>query len=297
MTAMKILIVAPNWIGDTVAAQPLFMRLKAVYPKSEIHALAPAWVAPALRAMPEITSVIDSPFGHGELKLIKRWRLARSLRARGFDAAYVLPNSAKSALIPWMAGIPQRIGFKGEARYGLINSRHLLDEKALPLQVERYAQLAEPLGMPLARPLPNPRLRVDEASAKRTLAVLGLENEARPVVFCPGAEFGPAKRWPETHFAELARTLQERGIPVWILGSRKDAEMGYDLFPAFHKKERTFVQTLIKTVFIAGFKYSGISITRKLLYRDFKINFKTNPTMVVINIPNRYMAINTNPCA
>ena len=139
----RVLIVAPAWIGDAVMAQPLFMRLKERSPGLTLDALAPAWVAPVLRRMAEISEIIDNPFAHGELALSARYRLARQLSARGYRRAYVLPNSLKSALIPWLAGIPQRVGFTGESRYGLINQRHTLDPAALPKMVERFAQLAE----------------------------------------------------------------------------------------------------------------------------------------------------------
>lgn len=145
---MKALIVAPSWIGDAVLAQPLFMRLRERTPGLELHALAPRWVAPVLLRMPEISSVIDNPFGHGQLQLGARWQLGRALAAHGFDRAYVLPNSLKSALIPFMAGIPERIGFTGESRIGLINRRHTLDKTLLPEMAERFAQLAEPVGAP-----------------------------------------------------------------------------------------------------------------------------------------------------
>lgn len=227
---MRILIIAPSWIGDTVAAQPLFMRLRQKFPDARIDVLAPAWVAAVLRAMPEIDGdILDNPFAHGQLRLRARWALARSLVPRGYAAAYVLPNSLKSALIPFMAGIPQRVGFTGESRCGLVNRRHTLDKAALPLQVERYAILAEEPGDALPRPLPNPRLQVDRQAVAATLAQLGLSDAPAPVVFCPGAEFGPAKRWPETHYAALARALAAQGTPVWLLGSKKDAPVGDEI--------------------------------------------------------------------
>ncbi|MEN3112232.1 lipopolysaccharide heptosyltransferase II [Uliginosibacterium paludis] len=224
---MRILIIAPSWIGDTVAAQTLFLRLAQRHPDARIDALAPPWVAAVLHAMPQINGeVLDNPFAHGQLRLKDRWKLARALRQRGYDAAYVLPNSLKSALIPFLAGIPQRIGFTGESRYGLINVRHALNTSDTPLQVERYAVLAEKPGTPLPRPYPLPALSVDRDACDRTLAALGLSAAPAPVVFCPGAEFGPAKRWPEKHFAALAGELATQGIPVWLLGSKKDATVG-----------------------------------------------------------------------
>ena len=228
--APRLLIVAPSWIGDTVAAHPLFMRLRALYPRAVMDALAPPWVAAVLTAMPEINGeVLDNPFAHGQLRLKDRWRLARLLRTRGYAAAYVLPNSLKSALIPLFAGIPKRVGFTGESRYGLINVRHTLDKAATPLQVERYAILAEVPGAPLPRPLPNPRLATDPSAITATLGNLGLASTPQPVIFCPGAEFGPAKRWPEKHFAALAQKLAQEGTPVWLLGSKKDAPVGEEI--------------------------------------------------------------------
>jgi heptosyltransferase-2 len=219
---MKALIVAPSWIGDTIMAQPLFARLHAKHPGLQLDALAPRWVAPVLRRMDEIAEVVDSPFGHGQLSLRARWRLARQLAARGYDAAYVLPNSLKSALPPFMAGIPRRVGFTGESRYGLINVRHTLDKAALPLMVERFAQLAEPPGAPLLRPVLHPKIRSTAADQEKTLSELKLERPPRIAAFCPGAEYGPAKRWPAAHFAVLARMLAGAGYAVWLFGSPKD---------------------------------------------------------------------------
>ncbi len=219
---MKALIVAPSWIGDTIMAQPLFARLHAGQPGLQLDAMAPRWVAPVLHRMAEIAEVVDSPFGHGQLSLKARWRLARQLAARHYDAVYVLPNSLKSALVPFMAGIPRRVGFTGESRYGLINVRHHLDKQALPLMVERFAQLAAPPGAPLPKPIFHPKIRSTAAEQQQTLNELGLERPARVVAFCPGAEYGPAKRWPAAHFASLAKKLAEDGYAIWLFGSPKD---------------------------------------------------------------------------
>ncbi|HJV94336.1 MAG TPA: lipopolysaccharide heptosyltransferase II, partial [Azonexus sp.] len=180
------------------------------------------WVAPVLHRMTEIREVIDSPFGHGQLSLKARWRLARQLAAGGYEAVYVLPNSLKSALTPFLAGIPQRIGFIGESRYGLINVRHRLDKAALPLMVERFAQLAEAPGAALPKPIAYPKIRSTAADQQKTLDELHLERPARIVAFCPGAEYGPAKRWPAAHFATLARKLAADGYAIWLFGSAKD---------------------------------------------------------------------------
>ncbi len=219
---MRILVVAPSWIGDTLLAQPLFARLHTQHAKVVIDALAPTWTAPVLRRMPEIATVIEAPFKHGALRLLDRWRLARTLAMGSYDRAVVLPNSLKSALIPWLANIPERVGFTGEQRYGLLNVRHRLDETALPLMAERYAKLAEPRAAMPIRPLARTTLRVDRSNQARAARELGLDLGRPVVAFCPGAEYGPAKRWPVRHFAELARLLAKRERQVWLFGGPND---------------------------------------------------------------------------
>ncbi len=225
----RILIVAPSWIGDTLLAQPLLRRLHDKLNCVSIDALAPPWCAPLFERMPEISEVIASPFAHGELKLRARWRLGRELAARKYDQAIVLPNSFKSALIPFFADIRLRAGYAGEFRYGLLNLVHKLDQAKLPLMAERYAQLAEKPGAQLPRPLPPVRLQSDPVNTARTTARLGLARSRPVAVFCPGAEYGPAKRWPARHFAALARELAGRNYAVWLIGSAKDAQAGEEI--------------------------------------------------------------------
>lgn len=227
---MKILIVAPSWIGDTILAQPLFMRLHALHPGLALDVLAPAWSAPLLARMPEVRRVLDNPFGHGDFALLARRRLGRKLRGEAYDAAIVLPNSWKSALVPFFAGIRQRIGYTGEARFGLLNRRHTLQPAAFPQLAQRYARLAEaPDAISPPAALPQPHLTSTEAQRQAVRLSFGLPADARPAVFCPGAEFGPAKRWPPRHYAELARRLAAQGQPVWLLGSAKDRELGEEI--------------------------------------------------------------------
>ncbi len=173
--------------------------------------------------------MIPNPFAHGEFNLAGRWRAGRALAREGYDTAIVLPNSWKSALLPFFAGIPQRIGFKGEARRLLLNRIHRLDEKALPQLAQRYALLAEEAGTAMPAALAEPQLAVDPDSVRATLSALGLAAAPAPVAFCPGAEFGPAKRWPAAHFAELARRLAAADFPVWLIGSAKDIPIGTEI--------------------------------------------------------------------
>jgi heptosyltransferase-2 len=238
----KILIIAPSWVGDAVMAQPLLRRLRERYPNAVIDAFAPAWVAPVLERMPEIRRVVINPLAHGEFSLKLRWKLGRALRHDHYDHTIILPNSLKSALIPFFAGIPLRTGFKGEMRYGLINDMRHLDKQALPLMVERFAALAEYPGTPLRRPEENPRLTSDKAHIQVTLNKLGLAPKKPVVAFCVGAEYGPAKRWPAPHFAELARMLADADHEIWLLGSHKDAEIGAEI-EQIHFKRPTSPRT------------------------------------------------------
>ena len=219
---MRILVVAPSWIGDGVISHALVLRLKELDPSAAIDVLAPPWALPVYRRMEGVAQALALPFGHGDVKLGERRRFARSLG--DYDRAIVLPNSWKSALVPWHAGIAVRTGYRGEMRYGLLNDLRVLDEKALPRLVERYAALAQPAGEALRLPVPVPRLAVDPARAAATLARLGLDRARPAAAFAPGAEYGPAKRWPARHFAALAGRLAQRGWQVWLLGSGKDAE-------------------------------------------------------------------------
>ena len=216
----RTLVVAPSWIGDAVLSHPLLVRLKQADPQGSIDVLAPPWVMPVYGRMPEVARTLANPFGHGDLRLGERRAFAKRL-AR-YDRAIVLPNSFKSALIPWHAGIPCRTGYHGEMRLGLLNDRRTLDEAALPLIVERYAALAQPAGEPFRRPLPDPKLAVDHARREDTAAKYHLDTSRPVAVLAPGAEYGPAKRWPARHFAALAKRLHDTGSSIWLLGSAKD---------------------------------------------------------------------------
>jgi heptosyltransferase-2 len=205
------LIIAPQWIGDAVMTEPLLRRLWARGERLTVGALP--WVAPVYRAMPQVAEVIEFPFAHGGLQFKARRSLARQLAGR-FEVAYVCPNSLKSALLPFLASIPQRIGYFGEARVGLLTHR-LKNPKNKPPMVAFYSALSGEGGLETDRP----QLHINAPDIAATLDGLGLQPGGY-VVFAPGAEFGPAKRWPATHFAELAARLN---LPVVLLGSSKEA--------------------------------------------------------------------------
>jgi heptosyltransferase-2 len=222
---VKILVVAPSWIGDTIIAQPLLSLIKQHNPAARIEVFAADWCAPLLARMAEVDAVVANPFGHGSFSFSARRSLGRRLAGADYDAAYVLPNSWKSALVPFFAGIPRRIGYQGEARYVLLNERLVLDKLSHPLQVQRYAALAGPLPAVL----PPPHLSSTPEQQRNARLALGLPVDAAPAVFCPGAEYGPAKRWPAKHFAALAQLVASPASPAWLIGSAKDKDVGAEI--------------------------------------------------------------------
>ena len=239
----RILAVAPNWIGDALMAQPLFARLHERIPGVTLDVVAPEWVAPVVRRMREVEEVIATPFRHKALQIAARWRLARALKARKYDRAIVLPNTWKSALVPFLAGIPVRIGYIGESRYGLLTELHRKDPAAA--MALHYARLAEPPASACDEPLPMPRLEVDPQEVELVKRRFGVHG--RYAAVCPGAEYGPAKRWP--YFADLSARLK---IQTVILGAAGDREAAQGILGRNIVGETTLDQAI---ALIAGADY------------------------------------------
>ncbi|EHW0293707.1 ADP-heptose--LPS heptosyltransferase RfaF [Salmonella enterica] len=246
---MKILVIGPSWVGDMMMSQSLYRTLKARYPQAIIDVMAPAWCRPLLSRMPEVNEAIPMPLGHGALEIGERRRLGHSLRERRYDRAWVLPNSFKSALIPFFANIPHRTGWRGEMRYGLLNDARVLDKDAWPLMVERYVALAYDKGVmrtakDLPQPLLWPKLQVSEGEKSLMCSDFSLSSERPLIGFCPGAEFGPAKRWPHYHYAELAKQLINEGYQVVLFGSAKDHEAGNEILAALNSEQQAWCRNL-----------------------------------------------------
>jgi heptosyltransferase-2 len=219
----QVLIVGPSWVGDMVMAQSLFIVLKDQHPDRLIDVLAPAWSRPLLERMPQVNQAIDMPLGHGHFALEKRRTLGHQLRAQ-YQQSIALPNSWKSGLIPWFANIPVRTGWRGEARYVLLNDRRILDKKQLPYMVQRFVSLAfeKNADQPALDDCPAPRLVANQQQVPELLRRFELNTEVPVAILCPGAEFGPAKQWPAEHFSATAAALINTGWQVWIMGSRGD---------------------------------------------------------------------------
>lgn len=216
-----------------IMAQSLFKLLKQRQPDCAIDVLAPPWSLPVIERMPEVRRGIAVNVAHGEFGFGKRRKLARELQANRYDQAIVLPRSFKSALIPWLAGIPLRTGFRGETRYGLINDMRVLDKKRLDQTVKRFMALGLDLGDHPGEP-PQPVLGVSQENQQDALTRFELQRDRPVVALLPGAEYGPAKCWPLDSYAALARLLQDAGYAVWIMGSANDEAAGEAIAEASH---------------------------------------------------------------
>ena len=224
----RTLIIASQWVGDAILSLPLLADLQRAGRTLDVLALPS--VAAVYRCSPSVQTVHEVAFARGQLQWRLRRRIARDLRGQ-YEMAVVLPNSLKSALIPWFAGIPLRRGMIGEARYGLINDRRR--QPTLPTQssshsghaqratmIAHYLQLADhPRGLIEIDPLGKDRPRL------ALPANLALPVASGPLLaLCPGAEYGPAKQWPAEYFAQTAAHWLSRGPEhrVIVLGSPKE---------------------------------------------------------------------------
>jgi heptosyltransferase II len=212
-----ILIVPYMWIGDFVRCHSVIQLLRARFPDRPVDMLATTLCAPLTDYMPGLRQAIVADLPRSTLALQQHKTLADRLRQEHYGTALVMPRTWKSALAPFLAGIPERIGFVGEARFFLLNDwRH--GERALQRMVDRCAALALPRDEALPATLPMPELKVTTANVAAWRERRGLGAERRPVVaLAPGA-VGPSKRWPSASYAALTRRLLAEGFAVWVLG-------------------------------------------------------------------------------
>ncbi|MXP67936.1 ADP-heptose--LPS heptosyltransferase RfaF [Pantoea sp. Aalb] len=246
---LKILVIGPSWIGDMVMSQSLYRTIKTKYNESIIDVIAPAWCHPLLSRMPEVDSALNMPLDHGILALKKRYYLGKSLETNNYDRAYVLPNSFKSALIPFFAGIKHRIGWRGEMRYLVLNDIRILNKVEFPMMVERYIALGYDESSTFSHQLPHPilwpKLVVNEDEKQIIIKKFALSNYRLIIGFCIGAEFGPAKIWPHYHYAALAEQLIAEGYQLILLGSIKDHKIGNAIIQMLLESSRKHCKNLV----------------------------------------------------
>ena len=225
---MRILIIGPSWVGDSVISQSLFKTIHSNLDDAEIHVLAPEWTIDIFKRMKEVSKTIVLPFKHGELKFKERFSLGKDLENK-YDRCIVLPNSLKASFVPFFANIPIRTGWRGEMRYFFLNDIRKLNKQRYPRMVERFIALGLEPSEKLPMDIPYPSLKVDEKNLDKLLKQGILDLNKPTISLCPGAEFGPSKRWPAKYYADIANEFSSRNWQILILGSPNDVEVGADI--------------------------------------------------------------------
>ncbi|MGV3632969.1 MAG: lipopolysaccharide heptosyltransferase II [Pseudorhodoplanes sp.] len=212
-----ILIVPYMWIGDFVRVHTAIQLLKQRWPNRPIDLLTSTLCAPILDYLPGVRKGIVADLPRRRLPLAQYSALGKRIAEERYGTALIMPRTWKSALAPFLAGIPQRTGFTGEFRFGLINDMRF-GERKLERMIDCFVALASPKNAMFPEPYPLPRIEVPAADIESWLARNGLRKSGRPVVaMAPGA-VGPGKAWPPQNYAALARQLTEQGADVWVLG-------------------------------------------------------------------------------
>ena len=222
---MKILVIGPSWVGDMMMSQSLYRTLKARYPRAIIDVMAPAWCRPLLSRMPEVNEAIPMPLGHGALEIGERRKLGHSLREKRYDRAYVLPNSFKSALVPFFAGIPHRTGWRGEMRYGLLNDARVLDKEAAAdgralrgagLRQRRDAQRERSAAAAAVAAAP-----VSDGEKSHTCNAFGISSERPMIGFCPARSLVRQNAGRTITMQSWRNSLSMKAIRLCCLARRK----------------------------------------------------------------------------
>ena len=233
---MKILIIGPSWVGDSVISQSLIKVILSKSKETKIDVLSPEWTKNIFNRMDEVSETITLPFSHGEMKIKERVDLGKTLKEKNYDQAIVLPNSLKSSLIPYFSEIPIRTGWRGEMRYFLINDMRILDKNISPRMVDRFVALAFKKNASLPSSIPYPSLRIEEENLDSLRVDFGIDSNSPLICLCPGAEFGPAKRWPTDYYSEVADNYLRKNWQVILLGSPNDIPMGEEIKKNINKE-------------------------------------------------------------
>jgi heptosyltransferase-2 len=250
-----ILIVPYMWIGDFVRGHTVVRVLKQRWPNRPVDLLATPLCAPLVDYMPGVRSAVVVDLPRSRLAVAKQWALAAQLRAAGYGTALVLPRTWKAAIAPALAGIPERVGFVGEARFGLLN-RWRWGEKALPRFIDKNASLALPDGEPLPPEWPVPQLRVPPEQIDQWRQARGLG--ARPAVALAPGSVGASKRW--TYYAEAARLLAQQDLEVWVVGGPGEAALAAEIVAQGGPRVRDLTGTDLRNGILA-MAAAGVAIS------------------------------------
>lgn len=229
----KILIRAVNWLGDAVMTTPAIGAVRETFPVSEITLLANPLVSQLFSPYDWVDKVITFDRNGRHKGVTGRIRLAQELKRHQFDAAIILPNSFDSALVPWLARIPVRLGKNSDGRYLFLTDRYSPDEKP-PFchEVLYYLNLMESFGIRSSR---KPALHLSVTDDEiRAADVLLSQNKIMPDDFVlginPGATFGSAKRWYPERFAEVAGKLAEKWqAKIIVFGGSGEAPLAAEI--------------------------------------------------------------------
>jgi heptosyltransferase-2 len=241
-----ILIIPYMWIGDFVRGHTVVRVLNERWPNRPIDLLTTSLCAPLVDYMPGVREGIVWDLPRSRLALAKQWGLASLLKARGYETALVMPRTWKSAIAPALAGIPERVGFVGEARFGLINHWRW-GERALPRFIDKNAALALPDGALLPAEWPVPQLKVPKDDVARWRQANGL-GDGQAIALAPGS-VGPAKRW--TYYGEAARLLVQHGLDVWVVGGPGEKALATEIVAAGGEKVRDLTATDLRNGILA----------------------------------------------
>jgi heptosyltransferase-2 len=241
-----ILIIPYMWIGDYVRGHSVVRVLNQRFPNRPVDLLATSLCAPLVDYMPGVRAGIVCDLPRGRLAVAKQFGLAAELKARHYGTALVLPRTWKSAIAPALAAIPERIGFVGEARFGLINQWRW-GEKALPRFVDKNAALALPDGAALPPEWPVPQLRVRPEEVTRFRQAEGL-GQGTAVALAPGS-VGSSKRW--TYYPQAARLLAKRGLDVWVIGGPGEQAIATEIVAAGGARVRDLTGTDLRNGILA----------------------------------------------
>jgi heptosyltransferase II len=222
-----ILIVPYMWIGDFVRCHSVVTVLRERFPDRPVDIVASSLCAPLAAYMPGLRQAIIVDFPRSRLALSQQAALARRLKHEGYGMALMMSRTWKSALAPFLAGIPQRTGFFGEARVILLNDVRF-GERKLPRMVDQCAMLALPRGAKQPSTWPAPALQVPPAEIAAWRSERGLTDDRPIVALAPGA-VGPSKRWPSAAYAALTRRLVNDGFAVWVLGGPDEKPLAAEI--------------------------------------------------------------------
>jgi heptosyltransferase II len=243
-----ILVVPYMWIGDFVRCHSVVKLLKARYPSRPVDVLSTTLCAPLADYMPELRQAVVVDLPRKQLAYREHAALAERLKREGYGTALIMPRTWKAALAPYLAGIPERVGWLGEMRFLLVNDLRF-GERKRPRMIDQCATLALPAGAEQPATWPLPELRVPTSEVTGWRERLSLQG-GRTVALAPGA-VGPSKRWPVFAYAEVAKRLTQEGVAVWVVGGPGEKSLAAQIIADAGPLARDLTGTDLRSAILA----------------------------------------------